>query len=312
MKTRERFLTPEERARVEEVLLRGLQISHGCKGHINRMGVWALQLLSLTGLRRDEIRELTWPMVDWQHSCLNLPDTKTGQRSVPVSSPVLNLLRRIHDETGSRKQGLVVHTRNGLKLTGLNLTWNSIRTAIGIPDVRLHDLRHSFASDALMGGVPLAIVGQMLGHRQPTTTKRYAHLADSVVRQALEHTASRIIEASNTTRAMLAAPYEPLRDTQWAAIVTLVDAERPRGGKPVDLRNVVDGIRWVLHTHGRWRDIPEAYAASTTCWRWYKRWRDDGTWAQVEAAITPPLAATRESRRDKQPVKASAERPGGP
>jgi site-specific recombinase XerD len=61
--------------------------------------------------------------------------------------------------------------------------------------VRLHDLRHSFASDALMGGVPLAIVGQMLGHRQPTTTKRYAHLADPVLRQALEHTTSRIIEA---------------------------------------------------------------------------------------------------------------------
>jgi integrase/transposase len=303
MKTRERFLTPEERAHVEEVLLRGLQISHGCKGHIDRMGVWALQLLSLTGLRRDEILGLAWPMVDWQHSCLNLPDSKTGQRNVPVSSQVLALLRRIHDETGSRKQGLVVHTRNGLKLTGLNLTWNTIRTAIGIPDVRLHDLRHSFASDALMGGVPLAIVGQMLGHRQPTTTKRYAHLADPVLRQALEHTTSRIIEASNSTRALLAAPYEPLRDGQWAAIVTLVDAERPRGGKPVELRNVVDGIRWVLHTQGHWTAIPGCYAASTTCWRWYKRWRDDGTWAKVEAAMATPTQATNPPRRGKPPQR---------
>ena len=148
-----------------------------------------------------------------------------------------------------------------------------------------------------MGGVLLAIVGQMLGHRQPTTTKRYAHLADSVVRQALEHTANRIIEASNTTRAMLAAPYEPLRDGQWAAIVTLVDADRPRGGKPVDLRNVVDGICWVLHTQGHWTAIPASYAASTTCWRWYKRWRDDGTWARVEAAIVAPSQAPLQPRR---------------
>jgi hypothetical protein len=179
-------------------LLRGLQIPPGRKGHLDRMGVWALQLLSLTGLRRDEIRDLTWPMVDWQHSCLNLPDTKTGQRNVPVPSQVMALLRRIHDHTGNRKEGLVVHSRTGRKLSGLNLTWKNIREAVGIPDVRLHDLRHSFASDALMGGVPLAIVGEMLGHRQPSTTKRYAHLANRVVREALEHTAGIIVAATNT------------------------------------------------------------------------------------------------------------------
>ncbi len=118
MKTRERFLTPEERRHVEEVLLRGLQILSGRKGHLDRMSVWALQLLSLTGLRRDEIRDLAWPMVDWQHSCLNLPDTKTGQRNVPVPSQVMALLRQIHDRTGNRKEGLVVHSRTGRKLTG--------------------------------------------------------------------------------------------------------------------------------------------------------------------------------------------------
>lgn len=288
MRTRERFLTPEERRHVEMVLLRGLQIPPGRKGHLDRMSVWALQLLSLTGLRRDEIRDLTWPMVDWQHSCLNLPDTKTGQRMVPVPSQVLTLLRQIHDHSGNRKDGLVIRSRTGCKLSSLNRTWKNIREAVGIPDVRLHDLRHSFASDALMGGVPLAIVGEMLGHRQPTTTKRYAHLANRVVRDALEHTAGLIVAATTATRALPVAPFEPLRDGQWAAIVTLVDADRPRGGKPVDLRQVVDGIRWVLHTQGHWQDIPASYAASTTCWRWYKRWCADGTWAKVEAAIATP------------------------
>jgi integrase/transposase len=294
LKTRERFLTPEERQHVEATLLRGLQIPPGRKGHLDRMGVWALQLLSLTGLRRDEILTLTWPMVDWQHRCLNLPETKTGQRSVPVPSQVMTLLRQIHDRTGNRKDGLVVRSRTGRKLSGLNLTWKNIREAVGIPDVRLHDLRHSFASDALMGGVPLAIVGEMLGHRQPSTTKRYAHLANRVVREALEHTAGIITAATNLPPALPVAPFEPLRDVQWAAIVTLVEADRPRGGKPVDLRQVVDGIRWVLHTQAHWSDIPATYAATSTCWRWYKRWCADGTWPKVEALLAaPPVKSAR-------------------
>jgi integrase/transposase len=316
MKKRERFLTPEERQHVEETLLRGLQIPPGRKGHLDRMGVWALQLLSLTGLRRDEILTLTWPMVNWQHGCLNLPDTKTGQRDVPIPSHVMTLLKRIHDHTGNRKDGLVVRSRTGRKLSGLNLTWKNIREAVGIPDVRLHDLRHSFASDALMGGVPLAIVGEMLGHRQPSTTKRYAHLANRVVREALEHTAGIIVAATSTPRALPVAPFEPLRDVQWAAIVTLVDGDRPRGGKPVDLRQVVDGIRWVLHTQAHWSDIPASYASSTTCWRWYKRWCADGTWPKVEALLAAPVArsARRPTPRALPPAPESRTRqkPRGP
>ena len=311
MKTRERFLTPDERRHLEEVLLRGLQIPPGRKGHLDRMGVWALQLLSLTGLRRDEIRDLTWPMVDWQHRCLNLPDTKTGQRSIPVPSHVMTLLRQIHDHTGNCKDGLVIRSRTGRKLSGLNLTWKNIREAVGIPDVRLHDLRHSFASDALGGGVPLAIVGEMLGHRQPNTTKRYAHLANRVVREALEHTAGIIVAATTMPRALPVAPFEPLRDVQWAAIVTLVDADRPRGGKPVDLRQVVDGIRWVLHTQGHWSDIPTSYAATTTCWRWYKRWCADGTWPKIEALLAAPVAksARRPTPRAQPPAGRARQAP---
>jgi transposase len=155
-----------------------------------------------------------------------------------------------------------------------------------------------------MGGVPLAIVGEMLGHRQPNTTKRYAHLANRVVREALEHTAGIIIAATNTMPALPVAPFEPLRDVQWAAIVTLVDADRPRGGKPVDLRRVVDGIRWVLHTQGHWSDIPASYAATSTCWRWYSRWCADGTWPKVEAAIAAPPATS--ARQPKPRARPSA------
>ena len=288
MRTRERFLTPEERQRVHEAIQAGLQIPQGRKGHLEARSVWALQLLSLTGLRRDEIRDLTWPMIDWQHACLRLPDTKTGQRVVHIPSHVTALLHHIHDQSGNPRQGRVVGSRTGEKLTSLNYTWNTLRNALGIPDVRLHDLRHSFASDALMGGVPLAVVGEMLGHRQASTTQRYAHLAASVVRDAVEHTANRIVAANNTIPTPTKAPFEPMSDDQWARVAPLVGAYRPRGGKPVDLRRVIDGIRWVLHTKARWNTLPEAYGKSTTSWRWYNRWLVDGTWATVEAALAFP------------------------
>jgi integrase len=283
MRVRERFLSPEERQRVHEAMEAGLRIPAGRKGHLEPRSVWALQLLSLTGLRRDEIRDLTWPMVDWQHACLRLPDTKTGQRTVVVPSQVVALLHHIHDQAGNPRAGRVVGSRTGLKVSNLSGAWKLICAAAGIEDVRLHDLRHSFASDALMGGVPLAIVGEMLGHRQVSTTKRYAHLASSVVREAAEHTAGRIVAANTAGPAPTTAPFEPLRDEQWARVAPLTGADRARGGKPVDLRRVVDGIRWALHTKARWRDLPAAYGKSTTCWRWYSRWSEDGTWAKVEA-----------------------------
>lgn len=160
----ERFLTPEERHNLETVLQQGVRMRVASRGYIEPMSAWALQLLAHTGLRKDEIISLKWPMIDWQHAVFNLPDTKTGQRSVPVSSQVMALLREIQEHTGHPRTGYVIRSRTGRRLTSLNKTWERIRVMAGIPDVRLHDLRHSFASDALMGGV----------HRQPTTTQRYA------------------------------------------------------------------------------------------------------------------------------------------
>lgn len=282
----ERFLSPEERRTIYEVVQAGLRRKPGSRGHLEPAGVWALQLLAFTGMRRSEILTLTWPMVDWQHNVLHLPVTKTGQRAVVVSAQVMTLLREIHDRTGNPRSGLVIRSRNGRPLISLNKTWETIRCNAGIPDVRLHDLRHSFASDALMSGVPLAIVGEMLGHKQPSTTQRYAHLSDRVVRDALEHTTRRIAEATFTIPAALAeAPFEPLTDAQWKRIAPLTQPERNHGGRPIDMRKVVDGIRWVLQRKAAWRDIPSTYANYTSCWRWYSRWESDGTWQQIEREI---------------------------
>ena len=151
---------------------------------------------------------------------------------------------------------------------------------------RLHDLRHSFASDALMAGVPLAIVGEMLGHKNPTTTQRYAHLADGVVRDALELATRRIMDATEEGPVVAKeVRFSPLTDAQWRRVAPLVDGSRPRTGRHVDLRDIVDGVRWVQERGARWREVPERFGAPTTCWRWYKRWVESGVWDRVAAVL---------------------------
>ncbi|MDC0675970.1 tyrosine-type recombinase/integrase [Nannocystis radixulma] len=309
---RERFLTREERQRVQAVILAGLKIPAGRKGHLKIASVWALDLLALTGRRRDEILTLTWPMVDWQHSLLNLPDTKTGQLKVPVSGRVLALLKHIHDQTGNPSAGYVLRTSSGKRLRSINRTWENIRSAAGIPDVRLHDLRHSFASDAIMSGASLSTVGKLLGHKQERTTKRYAHLADDYVRNALETATDRIVEAVQPTAALPPAPFEPMRDAQWKAIEAMVESTRGRcGGPRIDLRRTVDAVRWVLHTGAKWSEIPAEFGASTTCWRWYERWCSDGTWHQIAAALE--LSQTEVGRKpERRPPRARSHRDARP
>lgn len=192
----ERFLTPEERQALERVLTAAQQIPLGNRGHIGQDAIWAIRLLTLTGMRRNEIRDLRWEHVDWRQSLLRLPDSKTGKRDVIVSDEVIALLRSIAEAKHHPKRGLVVCSRTGIKLYSLGATWLSVRKQAGIPDVRLHDLRHSVASDAIMNGVPLEVVGKMLGHRNYQTTQRYAHIADTVLRAAVNLTSKTIVKAA--------------------------------------------------------------------------------------------------------------------
>ena len=312
MMKRERFLTPEERQRVHAVVQAGLKLPAGRRGHVKLASVWALDLLALTGRRRDEILTLKWEMVDWQHSLLNLPDTKTGQLKTPVSAHVLALLKHIQQQTGDPRSGYVLRTHKGTRLRTINRTWENIRAAAGLPEVRLHDLRHSFASDALMSGIPLAVVGELLGHKESRTTQRYAHLANHVVRQALEIATHRIVDAVTPMAALTPARFEPMGDSQWKAIAVMVQSTRGRcGGQHTDLRRTVDAIRWVLHTGAKWREIPAEYGAASTCWRWFERWSGDGTWEHVAAALNlPPTEVGREPGH--RPARTKPRRSNGP
>jgi len=195
-RTVERFLTPEEREQLEAVLQACENTPPAQSGHMNRDAAWAVRLLALTGMRRDEVLDLTWPQIDWRQGMLRLPDSKTGKRDVVVSEEVLTLLREIASAKHTPKHGRVVCSRTGQKLKSLNVTWRRVRQLAGLGDVRLHDLRHSVASDAIMNGVPLEVVGKMLGHRNYHTTQRYAHIADTVLRDAVNKTSQTIARAA--------------------------------------------------------------------------------------------------------------------
>ena len=285
MRQRERFLTPEERQRLRAYVQAGIKAPRNRRGHLKIQSVWAIELLALTGRRKSEILGLKWPMVDWQHSILNLPDTKTGQLKALVSDKVIALLRHIHEHSGKPSTGYVLRSDKGTRLSGIDNTWRNIRAATELSDVRIHDLRHSFASDALMSGVPLATVGALLGHKNARTTERYAHLANDVVRQALEQATERIVEAVAPVAALPPAPFVPMSDTQWKAIAAIVG----KCGARTDLRGTIDGIRWVLHSGAKWREMPSKYGKATTAWRWYQRWCSDGTWLRL-AVLTPVQA----------------------
>ncbi len=186
---RETFLAPEERRRLDDVLARVDELGPGMPGGLSHHLVVALRLLALTGLRRGDVLALRWEHVDWRHSIAKLPTGKTGGRDVPLTPQALAFLRAEQRRDGKavHATGFVVAGAEGGAVHPENVgrAWRRVRMAAGLAGVRLHDLRHSWASDAVSAGVPLYVVGAALGHRQPSTTARYAHLHDKAVREGL-------------------------------------------------------------------------------------------------------------------------------
>jgi integrase len=174
---RERFLSQAELGRLGDAL-REAEETKSCSPWV----IAAIRLLTLTGARRNEILTLRWEHVSEEHGCLMLPDSKTGRKAVRLSPPALVLLHAIPRLEGNPY--VICGERPGRHLVNIEKPWRRIRAAARLEDVRLHDLRHSFASVAASGGQSLVIIGKLLGHSQPATTARYAHLADDPVRAA--------------------------------------------------------------------------------------------------------------------------------
>ena len=182
---RQRFLSDEEYRRLGAVLREAEST-----GMVAAPAVAAIRLLMLTGCRLSEILTLRWENVVLEAAELRLPDSKTGAKVVHLGAPAVAVLHRIAREEGN--PWVITGRRPGSRIASLHFPWGRIRKRAGLDDVRLHDLRHSFASGGLLVGEGLPMIGKLLGHSQVQTTARYAHLADDPVKAAADRIASRI------------------------------------------------------------------------------------------------------------------------
>ena len=184
---RERFLTEVEFRRLGRVLEEAEQ-----SGGATPEAIAAIRLLILTGCRRSEILALRWEDVDFEARELRLRDSKTGPRVVPLSPSAVELLAELPRSAGSR--WVIPGRKPGTHMVRLGNAWRLLRKRAGLHDVRLHDLRHSFASSALALGESLPMIAKLLGHRQIASTARYAHLARASVHEAAARVAESLAE----------------------------------------------------------------------------------------------------------------------
>lgn len=179
---RERFLTTEEMQRLGRALVHFEQ---------SRPQLVALvRLLIFTGARLSEIATLKWEYVDMGAAVLSLPDSKTGRKRIYLPAPALQLLANTVRVEGNPY--VLPGKKAGGHYRGAQKGWQQLRRFAGLEDVRMHDLRHSYASIAAAGGVPLQMVGALLGHADVKTTQRYSHLADTPVRRAADRISGEI------------------------------------------------------------------------------------------------------------------------
>ena len=183
----ERFLSEDEIARLAAAL------DDEAAASKNPYPAAALKLLLLTGCRRGEILNLQWQHVDFERQCLRLADSKTGAKVVYLNAPAATLLLEL--PRLPENPYVIVGAVKGAPLVGMDKIWRSIRKGAGLEGIRLHDLRHSFASVGAIGGLSLPIIGALLGHKHAMTTARYAHLSADPVRAANEAIGSRIAAA---------------------------------------------------------------------------------------------------------------------
>jgi integrase len=150
----------------------------------NATAIAAIRLLILTGCRKSEILTLKWDYIDFERAFLNLPDSKTGEKIVPLGAPALELMASLPRIEGNPY--VLPGEKEGRHFVDIYSQWDKLRRRAKLDGVRLHDLRHSFASVGASAGMGLPIVGKLLGHRDPKTTARYAHIADDPAKAAAE------------------------------------------------------------------------------------------------------------------------------
>jgi len=197
----ERFLSPAELRAMGEAL-RAYEAEGG-----SPIAATAIRFLALTGARRSEALSLRWDWVDFEGGRLNLPESKTGKKVITLNAAALALLADI--PRMAHNPYVFPGEAAGGHLVDLKRPWKLVRERAGLANVRLHDLRHSFASLGAAGGMGLPVIGALLGHKETRTTQRYAHLADDPLRAASEAIGGQVAAALNVANSAVISELKP-------------------------------------------------------------------------------------------------------
>lgn len=188
---RDRWLSDPELARLLAVL----------NQHPNQRAANAVRLQLLTGARIGEVLRARWSDIDFVRGVWIKPSHHTKQKRteyLPLSNAALRLLSGMREATDPKAVYLFPGEVDGKPLQHIKKFWRGVVRAADLADYRLHDNRHTHASHLVSNGLSLEIVGRLLGHTNPLTTKRYAHIADSPLRAATEQFGSKLVELENT------------------------------------------------------------------------------------------------------------------
>lgn len=173
----ERYLTPEQ----SNALFDNLRRSP------NALLPYIVAFLLLTGARKREVLDARWGDVDFDQCLWRIPKTKSGRiRHVPLSTEALRLLQQLRSDVPSDSEFLFPNAATGKPFNSIFASWDTARQRTGLPELRIHDLRHSFASFLVNAGRSLYEVQQLLGHADIRTTSRYAHLSRDRLKEAVE------------------------------------------------------------------------------------------------------------------------------
>ncbi|KQY17101.1 hypothetical protein ASE23_00045 [Rhizobium sp. Root73] len=204
---RERFLSTDEMQRLGEAMIEaetvGFEVNagdskHSPKGQRVKMHpsvTGSIRLLMLTGMRLREVLNLRWTETDLDRGFLFLPDSKTGKKTVVLAAPAVEILKDLP------RVGIYVIAGESAGLDGekpradLKRPWAQITKRAALPGLRIHDLRHSFASVGAWSGLGLPVIGKLLGHSDAKTTQRYAHVDVDSSRRAADAIAGQISAA---------------------------------------------------------------------------------------------------------------------
>ena len=180
---RERFLTPEEIGRLAKAL----------DAAKDQRAAGIIRLCMLTGARSGEVRQARFEQFNLDLGSWSKPASTTKQRKIhriPISGEVAAIVRQRQLVVPKGNPWLFPGDTPGQPVKEIRRFWIGIQTEAKLPDVRIHDLRHTFASLLVSGGASLEMIGKLLGHSQMQTTQRYAHLMDSPLRDGVNSVAS--------------------------------------------------------------------------------------------------------------------------